>query len=132
MSFDLGVWHSDGSVTDEEAGDLYTKLCEEKVVMTGESGAVEAFYHELTSHWPEIDTVPEEKIDDLDNCPWSCALDRSGMHVIMACVWPKANEVAAFVYQLAMKHGLVLYNPQESTVYLPPKLKPQRSRFRFW
>ena len=42
--------------------------------------AVEAFYTELTGRYPEIDTLPEDK---LDSCPWSCAHDKSGFYVIM-------------------------------------------------
>ena len=75
MSFDLGVWHSDVPLTDDEAAEIYTKLCESKLALSGENKAVEAFYNELTSRWPEIDTVPD-KIDDTDYCPWSCALDK--------------------------------------------------------
>lgn len=33
MSCDLGVWHSELPLDDEQAGDLYVKLCEEKTWM---------------------------------------------------------------------------------------------------
>jgi hypothetical protein len=132
MSFDLAVWYSDVPLTNKEAGEIYTKLCKGQSVLAGGSSAVEAFYSELTSRWHEIDTVPDDKVDDFDYCPWSCALDKSAMHVIMACVWPKADDVATFVYELALKHGLVLFDPQHGAVHLPPNLKPKRSCFRFW
>ena len=58
MSYDFGVWYSDVPMTDQEAGELYVKLCEEAVVMTTDSAAVDSFYNELTSGWPEIDSIP--------------------------------------------------------------------------
>jgi hypothetical protein len=69
--------------------------------------------------WPEIDTVPEEKIDDKEYCPWSCALSHSGMAVVMACVWSMADEVTALVQELSKKYHLVLFNPQTDTVSIP-------------
>lgn len=82
-----------------------------------------AFYKELTTRWPEIDTVPEEEFDNMNYCPWSCALPHSGMAVVMACVWSMAEEVEAFVKDLAKKHGLVFFGPQADTVSLPGQLR---------
>jgi len=124
MIFVLGVWYSDVPLTDGEAAEMYTKLCDRQTILSGKSGAVEAFYRELTARWPEINTIPTER-DDVDYCPWSCALDRSGMHVIMSCVWSKANDVGGFVDELSFKHGLVLFDRQHGKVHLPPNLQPQ-------
>jgi hypothetical protein len=81
--------------------------------------AIDAFYAELTAKHPEIDTIPEEKIDDRDYCPWSCKLDHSPGHVIMSCVWPKATYVHQLVQELASKHGLAVYDPQSDEVTYP-------------
>jgi hypothetical protein len=123
MSFDLGVWYSEKALTSKQAGEIYVKLCEGTLQLEGERQQVAAFYDELTKKWPEIDTVPDEKIDDHDYCPWSCAIDHSGMHVITSCVWSKGQDVGEFVEQLAARHGLLLYDPQEDAVKLPPGLK---------
>jgi hypothetical protein len=125
MSFDLGVWHSDGPLTNEEAGDIYLRLCEDWPHLEGDSADVIAFYEELIGHWPEIDSIPEENVGNFDICPWSCALDHSGEAVVMACVWSKADEVFAFVSQLADKHKLVLFDPQANQVSLPDHLIPK-------
>jgi hypothetical protein len=37
MSFDLGIWHSDQPMTVEEAGELYTKLCQQTYTPTDDS-----------------------------------------------------------------------------------------------
>ena len=123
MSFDLGVWYSEKAVTPKQAGELYVSLCEGTIALEGQNQQICAFYDELTGKWPEIDKVPDEKIDDHDYCPRSCAIDRSGMHILLSCVWSKAQDVAAFVEELALKHELLLYNPQQNTVTLPPALR---------
>jgi hypothetical protein len=69
---------------------------------------------------PEIDTLPD---DELDRCPWSCAHDRSGHHIIMCLNYGD---------QLQARHDLLCFDPQGPNVYLPPGLKPKRSRFQLW
>ena len=123
MSFDLGVWHTRTPVSDTEAAEVYVHLCEDWPYLEGDSQSVTAFYDELTARWPEIDTVPDEKIDDHGYCPWSCALCHSGMAVVMSSVWSMADDVFAFVSSLARKHKLVLFDPQSGTVSLPEGLK---------
>ena len=120
MSYDLGVWHSDLPLDDEQAGDLYVKLCEERWAPTEENAATLAFYNELSTRYPEIDDVSGK---DLDDCPWSCPHDRSGLHVLMTIRWSKYGEVTPVVYELAERHDLVCYNPQEGKVRLPNRLK---------
>jgi hypothetical protein len=123
MSFDLGVWKSEAPLTHEQAAGIYVNLCENWPYLEGESRSVGTFYDELTRRWPELDTVPEEQIDNMQYCPWSSALSRSGMAVVMSCVWSISDEVAAFVKELANKHGLVLFDPQSGSVVLPEHLK---------
>jgi fido (protein-threonine AMPylation protein) len=72
MSCDYGFWHSETSLTNEESAKIYIGLCEQWPFLEGENRAVRAFYDELTRRWPELGTVPHEKIDDKDYCPWSC------------------------------------------------------------
>jgi hypothetical protein len=117
VSFDLGAWRTKRRLTDEEAGALYVALCESRIEGVVPDPAVDAFYAELTTRYPEIDIIPDERIDDHDYCPWSCALDRSPGHVIMACVWSQAENVQRVVHELAAKHGLAVYDPQQGKVF---------------
>jgi hypothetical protein len=126
MSFDLAVWHSETPLTGREAQGIYAKLCENWPYLEGTQPTVDAFYRELTEKWPEIDTIPEEKVDDFDFCPWSCALNHSGMAIVLSCVWPKAEEVAKRTIELAEKHQLVLYDPQTNGVVLPSSLQNRK------
>ena len=129
MSFDLGVWNSEEPITDAQASETYLRLCQDLPYLDGENAAVEAFYQELIQRWPEIDTIPEEKVGDFDFCPWSCALNHSGRAVVMSCVWSKATEVGRVVEALARKHGLLLFDPQASRVILTEHLHPPRRGF---
>lgn len=119
MSFDLGVWHTTKRLTDRQAGELYAALCESQTDGVTPHPAVGAFYAELTSRYPELSTVPDDRIDDSDYCPWSADLDPSPGHVLMPCVWSQAENVERFVRQLARKHGLAVYDPQQGRVYYP-------------
>jgi predicted nucleic acid-binding protein len=119
MSFDLGVWYPHKRIGNKEARELYTRLCDGNRSGVVPHPAVDEFYAELTAKHPEIDTIPEEKIDDHDYCPWSCQLDHSPGHVIMSCVWSKATFVDRLVQSLARKHGLAIYDPQSDEVTYP-------------
>jgi hypothetical protein len=135
MSFDLAVWYPDRNLSPEEAGERYGQLCDGDVRGVTEDPRVAAFYDELMRKHPEIDDVPEERIDDHEYCPWSVAMDRSPGHVIMCCVWSRAEYVRSFVGELASKHGLVLYDPQEGTVTFPTSGSPaavKKPRWKLW
>jgi hypothetical protein len=129
MSYDLGVWYPHRRLTNEEAGELYVGLCGGGTAEAPAAHpAVDAFYQELTAKHPEIDTIPEDRIDDHDYCPWSCALDRSPGHVIMPCVWSKAEYVDGFVRELARKHGLAVYDPQTGTITYPDERSGKKDK----
>ena len=98
---------------------MYLRLCDGDASALVPHPSIDAFYAELTARHPEIDTLPEEKIDDHDYCPWSCKLDYSPSYVIMCCVWSKASYVHELVQTLARKHGLALYDPQSERVTYP-------------
>jgi|SRR5262249_46156017 len=116
MSFDLCVWHPQNKIRNKEASELYLRLCEGDTSDVAPHPAIGAFYSELIARHPEIDGIPEDRIGDRDYCPWSCKLDYSAGHVIMSCVWSKAEYVHEFVQGLARKHGLALYDPQSEVV----------------
>jgi hypothetical protein len=132
MSCDYGVWYSDNPLTNEEATKIYLALCERWPYLEGENKAVRVFYDELIRRWPEVDMVPDEKIDDKDYCPWSCAISHSGMAVVTACVWSMAGKVGEVIEELAVKHKLVFFDPQSERVRLPEHLEAMRAERGGW
>ncbi|HSY28584.1 MAG TPA: hypothetical protein VK832_13840 [Burkholderiaceae bacterium] len=136
MSCDFGVWFPYERLTSNEAAQLYTRLCEGESDLAPPHPAVDAFYDELTAMHPEIDSIDDDRIDDHDYCPWSCTLDHSPGHVIMPCVWSKAEYVDGLVHQLARKHGLVVYDPQSDKITYPDtdsaSIADKRPWWRLW
>ena len=132
MSCDYGVWYSETPISNREATEIYTGLCEKWPYLEGENQDVRDFYEELVSRWPEVDTIPEEKLEDKEYCPWSCEICHSGMAVVTACVWPMAGKVGRFIQELATKHRLVFFDPQSERVYLPDHLKIVGGKKRRW
>ncbi|RYD20414.1 MAG: hypothetical protein EOP88_15185 [Verrucomicrobiaceae bacterium] len=117
MSFDLGVWYPHERLSHEEAEDFYARMNE---------GEIDSPPH------PSVDAFYEEQTGDFDHCPWSCTHDRSPGHVIMACVWPKADYVGGLVLRLARKHGLALFDPQSGRVTYPVPEHDSAGRERPW
>jgi hypothetical protein len=116
MSFDLAVMNIETPVSSEEAAEIYGELCEGNYDALQPSEKIDAFYHELIDKYPDIDSYPDETVDD---CPWSVELDISDGAVVMCMVWSRVEEVAPFVRGLAEKHGLACYDPQADKLYLP-------------
>ena len=126
MSFDLAVWKDDDNNTvpsDSAAKETYLQLCNDVCGDGPVAPGIEEFYEELIRRYPEIDGVPEEEVD---NCPWSVQLNRSGHHVIMSIVWSRADEIRSVVVELAEKHGLIVFDPQEGKVVLTPRPAKKR------
>jgi hypothetical protein len=122
MSFRLGVWHSARAISNREAAGLFSLLSEEKWIPLEQYASVYSFYNELTAHFPEIEMMPEERMGD---CPWACAIERSGLHVLLGIEHDRAAEVLPWVLALAQKYDLVCFDPQFHKVYLPPTLQPE-------
>ncbi|HKN36915.1 MAG TPA: hypothetical protein VJX16_27030 [Terriglobales bacterium] len=120
MSYKLAVWHSERAISSKEAAELFAKLYEHRKVPLEQHIDVYSFYNELGARYPEVDMVAEE---DLDGCPWACAHERSGAHVILSMLDDKSTEVLPTILELAEKHGLVCFDPQANKVNLPSHLQ---------
>ena len=114
MSFDLAVWRE--PTTAEDAARKYAELTTlEPAVLQRHPRAV-AFHRELTARYPELADVP---VDELDSCPWSTTLTVAGDGVVMSMSWSCADAVVTYIQELAQRHGLVLYDPQDGAAYPP-------------
>lgn len=119
MSCDHAVWFPYVRLSNTEAGALYIALCDGDTSGARAHPAVDAFYEELVAMHPQIDDISDEQVDDHDLCPWSIAFDRSPGHLVMCCVWSKADYVTELLKTLANKHGLALYDPQSESIHYP-------------
>jgi len=128
LSCDYAVWHTSTPLSSAEAGKLHGRLCEGDTSGVTPHPGIGAFHAELTALHPEIDDVPEDQVDDTDLCPWSIAFDRSEGHIIMSCVWSKAEPVGQLVARLAAKHGLAFYDPQSERVVCPGPTPESKAR----
>ncbi|EHR5764787.1 TPA: hypothetical protein ACMD08_004470 [Vibrio parahaemolyticus] len=119
MSFDIAILSLEKRVSNSEASEIYAELLEGNYSNVVENAAIEDLYRELTAMHPEIDGIPDEKIDDIDFCPWSCEFDKSAAHIIISSVWPKSDYVYELVQSLAVKHRLALFSPHAEVVVCP-------------
>ena len=88
MSFDLAVWHTTKLADRRTGRRVVAALRESQTDGVTAHPTVDAFYAEGDSPLPgDRHRLRMTSIDDPDDCPWSCALDRSPGHVIMSCVW---------------------------------------------
>lgn len=115
MGWNCAVWHSNSIKNKEDAEKLYNKLCKGDTSLIGPTQRIQDFYEELTERHPEVDDVSDEEISDLDLCPWSTAFDKSEGHIIMSCLYSKADYINDYVQELAKKYELSFYEPQNLT-----------------
>ena len=119
MSYDLAVWHESRPISNEEAHEIYVRLCDEDRSAVRPHPNVRAFLDELTERYPRIDDCDE---GDVENCPWTVAFDHSDGHVGMCIAWPRVDEIVPFVEALSQKHDLICHNPQGPLVHWPPRV----------
>ena len=118
-TYKLGVWKSNTRISDQDAAGCYLKLSDGSLTSKF-APEVHAFYSRLTARHPEVEMVDE---DELDSCPWACAIELSDGHVLLEIMPDKVGSVAQLILSLADEHGLVCFDPQGATVYLPLCLK---------
>jgi len=119
MSFDLCVFHTEKPHSDDDAIDRYSAYCgdDDFSPWIEPSPKVAAFLKDLTAQYPDIDDVPAQNVDD---CPWAAGLDLSEGHVVMPMVFSWAERMYPVVLDLAEKHSLVCFDPQQGKIVAAP------------
>lgn len=118
MSYDLCVFLADSPLTDDDAGERYQALVGvDGIVMDELNPAVAAFLADLKARHPDIDEVPESEVADN---PWSGGFDVGHDHVAMTIRPARAPEINPFVLELATRHGLVCFDPQDGGIVAAP------------
>lgn len=125
MSHDFAFWDSDEPLENEEAGEIYTALAETGVSeRTRPSPKIALLAQEIASRWP----VPSRGQED--EWPLASPPDVSETHLIVCLVPSRLWDVWPLLGQFAKEHELVMYDPQQQHVFLPPKLSRKRTRER--
>jgi len=112
MGWNCAVWHSNSVKNKEDAEKLYEKLCKDDTSLIGPTQRIQDFYEELTAKHPEVDDLSEDEINNLDLCPWKNTFDKSEGHIIMSCVFSRAEYINVLIQDLARKYELSFYDPQ--------------------
>ena len=124
MSYDLSFFYSADPMTAEKAARRYIALCERPLDtlssledLVEPHPSVAAFAAEMTALYPPFSSLSD---DVIDLSPWSCDPDISEGHVIVSLCWSRFRQVAQTLMEMAWRHGLVVYSPQDDEVYPPP------------
>lgn len=115
MSYDLAVWWSDRPTPSREALSIYEALCDGHDASLRARPEVGAFVAAMSTAFP-LNLGAED-------APWSDTPEVTPRHALF-CIQPsRAGSVAARVKELALEHGLVLFDPQRSIIEWPPALE---------
>lgn len=125
MSHDFAFWHSDEPLESDEAGKIYAALAETGVSeRVCASPKIALLAREIKVRWP----MPSP--GDEDDWPLASPPDVFESHLIAylvpSCLW----DVWPALGQFAKEHELVIYDPQQQHVFLPPKLSRKRTKAR--
>jgi hypothetical protein len=113
MSFDLAFWHETQPSDAERAYEIYDRLTDGETGVAESHPAVDEFYREVLSVYADI---TEENAEE---SPWASSPYRNDECVVAAIAWSRHEEVGAALIELADKHGLTAYDPQDRVVHHP-------------
>jgi hypothetical protein len=112
MSFDLAVWRPGlQEVTAEEASRYYTELCSRPYQSFIPSPEMESFVDSVTERYRSAHAM--------DEALWAAKPDIAEGCAIMPIRSGLAADVFPIIRDLARERGLVLFDPQDLTVYYP-------------
>ncbi|MEU5876051.1 hypothetical protein [Spirillospora sp. NPDC047279] len=122
MSFDLCVWREEHPVTAEQA------LLKYRWLMGAEEWSgpepemfpderVGTFHAEILNVYPPLNDVAEGE------SPWSMdPFEMPDNYVSLCMGFSEAQNASPTIIELAMRHGLVCFDPQVSRVHNPPEI----------
>ena len=125
MSHDFAFWESDDPLENHEAGEIYSALVESGVSAGAKPSAqIAMLAREIELRWPTPGPGQE------DDWPLAASPDESASHLIVCLVPSRVWDVWPALGQFAKEHELIMYDPQQQHVFLPPRLSRKRTRAR--
>ncbi|MBX3472891.1 MAG: hypothetical protein KF754_00735 [Planctomycetes bacterium] len=125
MTFQLGVWHADKPLSLGAAGELFDRVSEGKDPGLKPAPAMKAFFNQLLLRYPTLDNWPTE---DVTECPWEEQPRFSPQYLIFTLMAAHSEQLEAVIVDMALEHGMTVYDPQTPDLHMPPSLEDQT----FW
>lgn len=126
MSHDFAFWDADEPLESDEAGKVYAELADRGVSdrVIKPSPKIALLAREIEARWP----VPDG--GRLDEWPLASPPDVSSGHLIVCIAPSRLWDVWPALWEFAKALELVMYDPQQSHVFLPPGLSRKRTKAR--
>jgi hypothetical protein len=116
MSFDLAVWEGARPRTNEdgaaEFAQLHANYIDGKPVKP--TPRITAFVAAVTAKYPDLTDMPDDRVEDGVWADSPLMNNASGPYFYFCIRWSRAEEVSAFVAEVAKELGLVCFDPQSS------------------
>jgi len=113
MSFDLTFWYEGDRSTPEEAFQIYDQLTDGEMGVVAASAAIDGFFADVVSVYQDLTE------ENMEESPWTAPIYHTPECVIVNIAWSVHKEVNDALIDLANKHGLTTYNPQDRLVIHP-------------
>lgn len=125
MSFQLGVWQAEKPLSLGAAGELFDRVAEGKEPDLRPAPAMKAFFNQLLLRYPTLDNWPSE---DVTECPWEEQPRFNPQYIIFTLLPAHSEQLEAVIVDMALEHGMTVYDPQTPDLHMPAKLEDQT----FW
>jgi hypothetical protein len=125
MSWDLGILSATDRLEPDAAATIYDQLVSgaDWRALLRPDERISFFIDEIRARWPALEDQDEAELEG----PWSEQFDISPAHAILVIGLTWADEVAPFVVETALRHGLNVFDPQDDQLYSPGQ-KPRKAR----
>ena len=121
MSYDLFVWWSAAAIGAHEAR-LQLEQWIQRDEIASESSVdarLTSFASAVSARWPSVLGAAEPDMDDLG---FELEFAQTGGYAFIGIPWPHVDAVSDSIRTIAQDHDLLVYDPQQSLVTLPPRL----------
>jgi hypothetical protein len=115
MSFDLAFWYESSQSTSDAAAQIYDRLTDGETGVVQADPRVDAFYKDLISIYEDL------TVENAETSPWMASPYRNSECVIVAISWSRYKNVAPVLLDVANRHGMTAYDPQDRIVYHPTR-----------
>jgi hypothetical protein len=124
VSFDLVSWNRPVPISARHAGELLSRAQHDPDILEPGS-ALQDFRAALIAEYPPLEADETDSVAS----PWAMTPTESNQLVELHLSWQAEDAVLLRIVELAIRHGVVLYDPQGPDVHSPRGI-PRNSRGR--